>query len=102
MYTVLPEDVKSLDDLAGDLDKLRPSRDLDERVRLAVFHDRDPYPPCYTSNLDAAISLIPHGWWWYISHLEAAVVPNRPEPDIPINNATDYEFTGRPVEYSVS
>jgi hypothetical protein len=66
MYTVLPDEIKPLDVLADDLIKSRPSRQTSESTLCfsAV--------PLYTRDLGVAVTLIPHGWWFHLSHMEAA------------------------------
>lgn len=53
-----------------------------------------------TKDLDVAISAIPDGWWWHLSHLEAEVVPTRGVPGIPVSNGTLYDFYGKPVGFT--
>ncbi len=102
-YTVIPEELDYLNNLAEALMKLpEPRREMDSKIHQVFFGNQAvSEPPLYTKYLDVALYLIPHGWWWHISHLEVSVCPNRPEPDIPISNATDYTCTGRPLEYKV-
>jgi len=54
-----------------------------------------------STDLAAAISLIPEGWWWHISHLEAQVIPTRPAPGMEglVSNGASYDGYGRPVTY---
>ena len=54
--------------------------------------------PC-TRDLQAAVSLIPDGWWWHLSHLEANVTPTKDVPGAPISNSTLYDWYGRPVGF---
>ena len=100
MHEVLPSELRPLADLAHRLaTKPVPRRELDREVHRILLHLHCEEPPGYTSDLNAAISLIPAGWWWHISHLEVEVIPNRPDADIPISNAHDYHFTGKPIGY---
>lgn len=56
-------------------------------------------PTACTENLDSAISIIPKGWWWHLSHLEASVTPTVAVPGAPASNGTMYDFYGRPVHF---
>lgn len=103
MFSVLPDDLRNLDKLVDLLDKPpQPTRDKDQQLHKVFATTPVESCPEYTKSIDAAITLIPHGWWWHISHLEAQVCPSHPLPDIPIDNAIDYYPTGRPIQYSCS
>lgn len=84
-------------------EKLRqepPSHDLDKEVLKFLGADqREPILPV-TSDLDAALLLIPRNWWWHLSHLEAKIIPTTPVKGAPIDNANLYDFYGRPVGYT--
>jgi hypothetical protein len=103
MYSALPEDAKPYDDLADEISLLpRPNRNLDYKIHVLLVDDISGNIPQYTSELSAAVALIPHGWWWHLSHLEASVYPNRAEPGLPLSNAIDYNLNDRPISYSYS
>jgi hypothetical protein len=74
-----------------------PSLELDEIVCRYLNIDR--VVPC-TSNLQAAISLIPRDWWWHLSHLEAKVIPTTPVNGAPVSNAQLYDFYGKPIGFA--
>ena len=103
---------RTLDTLVADLgDRRAPCTEFD--VRIACFLQGVDPPadggwdafaaagrtPRYTSVQDDAMLLVPPGWWWHISHLEAEVIPTHPLPDFPVSNSADYRFGGRPVSY---
>lgn len=85
-----------------------PDEKLDEHIHDLVLANRDVldrlmpmfplYGNAYTSSFDAMALIVP-GWWWHVSHLGASVIPNRPDPQIPMSNAIDYTRQGRPIEY---
>ena len=54
----------------------------------------------YTASIDAAMTTVPEGWWWHISHLEASVLPAAECKDIPVSNGVLYERDGRPVKFT--
>ena len=53
-----------------------------------------------TGSLMSAISLIPEGWWFHLSHLEAKVIPTHDIEGAPVSNSNMYDFFGKPVGYS--
>jgi hypothetical protein len=79
----------------------RPSREMDARIHeaLAVPAAEGGEIPAYPSATDAAIGLIPLGWRWHFSHLEAEVMPTDACPGVPMSNAGEYHFNGRPLGY---
>lgn len=78
----LPELIAALEKSQG------PSRDLDAGIGRAIgfvpkrknINKRSRYPtvvlrveevfPAYTSSLDAALTLVPEGWFWWVGHLD--------------------------------
>ena len=34
--------------------------------------------PKLTESIDAALTLVPEGWWWHLSHIHAQVCPTHP------------------------
>lgn len=92
-----------LDRLAYDLALApSPSEDLDVRVFKAMSKFLpDLLPGCFTRCLDDALRLIPPGWWWHISHMEARVIPTCPVAGTGgmLSNAGRYDDKGRPVGY---
>lgn len=80
--------------------------ELDRAIRDLVLQDVnlrtrlnfDPIGRVFTSSMDA-FYLITRGWWWHVSHLGVGVIPNAPDPQIPISNAIDYDRQGRAFEY---
>jgi hypothetical protein len=81
-----------------------PSAELDRRVfetmrRFVTLKQR----LSFTSDLGAAISLIPDGWWWHLSHLEAKVTPTSPVKGAEkmLSNGHRYDDRGRPIGYDV-
>lgn len=96
------DQVATLTTLVEDL-KRSPtaSEALDLRVEsfLNDGHAAVPGAP-YTSSTDAAMLLVPVGWWWHLSHLEARVIPTSPWPGMPVSDSMDYHFDGRPLAYA--
>jgi hypothetical protein len=91
--------------LVGDIQtSMQPSRSFDERIAavLCIPADKRHLVPAYTSLTDAAMRLVPPGWWWHVTHLEVEVLPTSPWPDAPISDALDYHFNGRPLGYGCS
>lgn len=57
----------------------------------------------WATDLGAAVDLIPSGWWWHISHLEAQVLPTVPGDGRlagVISNGRFYEKSGRPTAFT--
>lgn len=80
-------------------DKAAPGPALDRAIcRLMKVK---PVRPVST-DLAAAISLIPDGWWWHLSHIEATVTPTCPAPGMEglVSNGASYDGYGRAVSYS--
>lgn len=83
--------------IAEILRKKEPSKNID--IIVCNFLDMVSDVPC-TQYLDAAIGLIPDGWWWHMSHLEVVVIPTYDVPNSPVSNSKLYDFFGKPVGYS--
>ncbi len=86
--------------IAEKLRSEQPSHELDLEVLKFLSQDvREPILPV-TSDLDAAILLIPRDWWWHLSHLEAKIIPTTPLKGAPVSNSQLYDWYGKPVGYS--
>ena len=76
-----------MNDLIKDLEQATgPSRELDDRIGTAIGlyierlsdgtllyqrkdHKMWPEVPHYTASLDAALTLVPEGWAWFVQHI---------------------------------
>lgn len=92
-------------DFVGDiLDRilLRDFISLNGMIACAL-NDFEPVAeaPNFIGDMGIALSTIPQGWWWHISHLECAIIPTFNDPLIPLQNAQFYRIDGSPIRYSV-
>jgi hypothetical protein len=94
-------DISDLRALSAAIGRRLPSRELDAEIH-AVFCSDAAYAealPAYTRDIDAAMRLVPPGWWFHFSHIKADVVPTTQIPGIPMSDSSDHGLDGRPVRY---